>query len=533
MLDRLRARERQLAAVVQLGRTALAGSEEQSLFQEATVLIADVLEVEMTKVLELLPDRATLLLRAGVGWQDGLVGKETVGAGRDSQAGYSMESSIPIIVEDLNTETRFRGSPLLFDHGVVSGMSVIIGTEADPWGVLGAHTRSARHFTFDDVNFLQSMAIVLSTAIRRQRAEQVIRDREHRLRLVMHAMPVLIAYVDTDLIYRLSNGRFGDWFGISEEEVVGRSIREVIGDAAFLQIEPYTRRALNGERVSFETTLPYQHGPVRDVHVMYMPHHAPNGEVLGYYAMIDDISERKESERELERWADLLEERVAERTAIAEKRAQDLRVLAGEFSRTEQRVRRRLAVAIHDDLQQVLVAAKMRLPMQERAMAPEQLAAVHKLLDEALAKSQALVRELRPPVLQHGTLKDAFDWLARQMNERHDLRVDVRCESEIAVDDEVKTTIFEAVRELLFNVVKHAATRQATLSAAQLGDHVTVTVADQGQGFSPAELRSGAGGFGLRSMDERVAALGGKLEIESAPGAGAQFRLIIPTNSDR
>lgn len=91
---------------------------------EAVAVVARALDVECCKVLELLPDGQAFLLRAGVGWKDGCVGLATVGAGRDSQAGYTLLSSEPVIVQDLRTETRFSGPPLLHDHGVVSGMSV-------------------------------------------------------------------------------------------------------------------------------------------------------------------------------------------------------------------------------------------------------------------------------------------------------------------------------------------------------------------------------------------------------------------------
>ena len=113
-----------------------------------------------------------LLLRAGVGWKDGYVGRATVGAGLNSQAGYTLLSSEPVVVEDLSAETRFNGPPLLHEHEVVSGMSVIINDHHRPFGVLGAHTTKRRRFTRDDVNFLQAVANVLAEAIQRRQAEE-------------------------------------------------------------------------------------------------------------------------------------------------------------------------------------------------------------------------------------------------------------------------------------------------------------------------------------------------------------------------
>ncbi len=173
--EELRDRALQEAAVADLGQVALSGGDLDALMRKAVVAVAETLKVEYAKVLELDRLGGTLLLRAGVGWKEGLVGQATVGAGRDSQAGYTLLSSEPVIVEDLRAETRFSGPPLLHDHGVVSGLSVIIPGSLRPFGVLGAHTSSRRKFTAHDVHFLQDVAHLLTVAIERQRAEETLR----------------------------------------------------------------------------------------------------------------------------------------------------------------------------------------------------------------------------------------------------------------------------------------------------------------------------------------------------------------------
>jgi PAS domain S-box-containing protein len=167
-----RTRARQQEAVAALGQRALAGVDLQTLMHDAVQHVAEELEVEYAKVLELLPAGDALLLRAGVGWKEGLAGQATVSAGRESQAGFTLLSAGPVIVEDLRQETRFSGPRLLLDHGVVSGMSVIIQGRERPWGVLGAHTRRKRRFTSDDSSFLQSVANVLAQAIERVRGDE-------------------------------------------------------------------------------------------------------------------------------------------------------------------------------------------------------------------------------------------------------------------------------------------------------------------------------------------------------------------------
>jgi len=103
--------------VAELGQKALRTKSAQSLLDEAVVLIAKTLEIEYCKVLELLPDHKSLLLRSGVGWKEGLVGRITIGTGTDSQAGFTLLSDQPVVVEDLRNERRFNGPPLLHEHG--------------------------------------------------------------------------------------------------------------------------------------------------------------------------------------------------------------------------------------------------------------------------------------------------------------------------------------------------------------------------------------------------------------------------------
>ena len=96
--------------------------------------------------------------------------------GAGSQAGYSLISRDPLLVEDFRTETRFRAPPLVREHGLVSGMTVLIPGRERPFGILSAHTNRRRVFTRDDVHFLQATANVLATAVERRRAEEVLQE---------------------------------------------------------------------------------------------------------------------------------------------------------------------------------------------------------------------------------------------------------------------------------------------------------------------------------------------------------------------
>jgi two-component sensor histidine kinase len=171
--------------VARLGERALTESDLQALFEEIVTTIADILNVEFVKILELEPGDAELLLRAGHGWREGAVGAAHESTGRHSQAGYALASGGPIIVTDLKSETRFEPPALLRDHGVNSGVSVpIAGRDGRAYGVLGVHTARRRRFGEHEVAFVVAIANLIAGAIQRRQADQrhelMIRELRHR-----------------------------------------------------------------------------------------------------------------------------------------------------------------------------------------------------------------------------------------------------------------------------------------------------------------------------------------------------------------
>ena len=185
LLRELRVRAKQQESVARLGERALTETDLQKLFDDVVATVAEILDVEFVKILELVPGDAELLLRAGIGWSAGLVGTAHETTGRHSHAGYALASGGPVIVTDLKSETRFESAALLRDHGVNSGVSVpIAGRDGRAYGVLGAHTARRRRFGEYDVAFLSAIANLLAGAIQRQHSDQrhelMIRELRHR-----------------------------------------------------------------------------------------------------------------------------------------------------------------------------------------------------------------------------------------------------------------------------------------------------------------------------------------------------------------
>ncbi|MGB3293583.1 MAG: ATP-binding protein [Phormidesmis sp.] len=176
----------QQAIITDLGQQALQTDDLKALFALATDLVAKGLKVEYAKVLALSPQGDLLKLVAGVGWRAGLVGQMSIRNDPDSQASYMLHGQQPVVIANLQSETRFSGSPLLFEHDIVSGISSLLHcSESKPFGVVGAYTRQQRNFTQADVDFVQAIANILSSTIERcqfdQKIQQLNRELESRV----------------------------------------------------------------------------------------------------------------------------------------------------------------------------------------------------------------------------------------------------------------------------------------------------------------------------------------------------------------
>ena len=241
------------------------------------------------------------------------------------------------------------------------------------------------------------------------------------------------------------------------------------------------------------------------------------------------------TEKQLRSSNEELERRVAERSASLTVYQQRLRGLVEELGRAGMRERKRVALELHDNLAQMLAVCKMKASAIEAAapagcpMAQEALA-IKQLLGEGINYTRTLMSDLRPEILNEYDLSEAVRWVAKRM-ERYGLLVRVEDDSRPKpLEQELVELIFDCVRELLFNVIKHAATERAMISVRRTDHVVRVVVSDAGAGFDPGqtEASSQSRGFGLFSISERLGMLGGRMEVASARGHGAQVSLIVP-----
>jgi signal transduction histidine kinase/CheY-like chemotaxis protein len=179
--DELEARLRQQALLVEFGRRALADPNFEQMLEQASRMAALGMQVRFCKVLEYLPDKNRLLVRAGVGWHEGVVGQVTIGAEMDSPAGYALHTGKPVISNHLLTEHRFSTPELLLEHGVQRALNVILLGDGHPYGVLEVDSELPGSFTEHDIDFLQAIANLLGLALERQRAANTLREMNETL----------------------------------------------------------------------------------------------------------------------------------------------------------------------------------------------------------------------------------------------------------------------------------------------------------------------------------------------------------------
>lgn len=379
---------------------------------------------------------------------------------------------------------------------------------------------------------------------------------ERELRATNERHRLLIAAVAEYAIFMLDPaGRVTTWntgaeriFGFDDDEVIGRDFsilflpedREAGAPQSELSRARETGQAQDerwhlrkgGERF-------WASGVLTGVHDEF-------GALCGFAKVLRDNTRRREqelalreSEEQLRALNETLELRVARRTEQLAAANERIRRLAAEVVMAEQRERERIAQRLHDDLQQRLYAVQMRIPLLRQAHAndkPERVRQGFADLEHWMAGAVRLTRQitidLSPPVLKGEGLPEALDWLVDQMAEMHDLEVIVKGSAKSDPDSrKLRILLFQSVRELLFNVVKHAGVKHALVLLAEDEGQLRIEVIDDGVGFDPGEIEISAPSlenFGLAEIRERLALVDGSLAIDSKPGTGTRVTIRVP-----
>ena len=338
----------------------------------------------------------------------------------------------------------------------------------------------------------------------RKHAEKTVKAERQRLYDVLETLPVYAILLTPDHHVPFANRFFRERFGESH----GKRCYEYL----FERIEPcetcetYTVQK-TGKRHHWEWIGP----DGRNYDIFDYPFTDSDGSPLIMEVGID-ITERKRAEAAL-------------------------RKLASELVMAEERERKRIAGVLHDEVAQTLAAAKMRIDMLRGTPSDQEqtLKEAKALLVQSIQETRALMTDIGNPLLFDMGLKTACESLADRLMERHPVRIicDIR-DAFKYVNPDVKTILYQLIRELLNNVVKHSQAQNAHVLLDMENGYFQVKVTDDGVGFDPRTLGVPTieGGFGLYSIRERLIAIDGSLQIESAPGTGTIVTAILPEALD-
>jgi PAS domain S-box-containing protein len=358
----------------------------------------------------------------------------------------------------------------------------------------------------------------------RKRAETALRESEERLARTETFSLVMVTHVDLDGRWLKVPPTLCELLGYSEAELLGHRFHQVTHPADIDADWDQCLRLIRGEIKSFDLEKRYvrKNGGVVWVYINCSVVTDEKDKPVHLLTYIRDITNRKLNEEKLRQYQE------------------SLRQLANELNATEERERKRFAAHLHDHIGQSLVLAKLELgrlgeltnPLDENVRSS--LERLDDTIDQAIHETRSLTQDLSPQVLYAFGFNAALEWLAENMQERYD----VVCHIEGAkppspLSGDAAVVAFQAVRELLINVVKHAGVKEAHVYETQRENVVVIHVEDQGKGFVPEELdlpRSHGGGFGLFSIRERLLLLGGSLAINSSPGKGTSAQVVIPVS---
>ena len=505
----LEARVQEQAVLARFGAAALTTERLQDLLDLAMTVIVDVLPVDAASISELRADEAVLVLTAGVGWPDGLVGTARNLRGTRSMAGAALAQKAPVVVPDMRAEGAL-GSTFLTENGMVSGMSVVVGGKGAPFGALGAFSTTSQEYSDGQVRFLQTVAHVLGAAIERLSAEAALTRSEREFRSLAENLPDLVTRYGRDHRYRYINTCAESWMGMPSTAFIGKTNRELgfppeqtktwedAADRVFASGEPVTVEThsdfgLDRETVHWQSLL-----------IPELDSDGRVGTVLGVSRDITSLRRVEEQRRE----------------GLA-------RIVAAQ-----EEERARIGEDIHDDSIQVMTAVGMRLEgLKRMATGPEVqrlLGPLEEAVRHSIGRLRTLMFELRPPELDRDGLGTALRmYLETTAEGPPPWSVVDDCTRELPI--EVRIVLYRIAVEAIVNTRKHAQASLLEVIVTEVDGGVRLEVRDDGQGFDLEDLANiGPHHIGTTTMYERAEAAGGTTAISSTPGQGTTVSAWMP-----
>ena len=344
----------------------------------------------------------------------------------------------------------------------------------------------------------------------RKKTDEALKESEVRYRTFINSTTDMAYVKDDNFKHLIANQALLDFFGKTEKEVIGKTDFELMPRA----IANACRATDEEAKRSGHVVVSEEYAAGKYYETYKFPVSIGHGK-KGVGGYIRDITYRKRAEEVIQNYQ------------------KELRELASQLSLTEEKQRRAIATELHDGIGQLLSMSKLRL-QQVLKRNPDPVIRTEiedalSMLLQALQDSRSLIFQLSPPILYELGFVPAVEWLVEQFQTRHN-SIHFSCETgnlQLDLPLDTRIILFQATRELLYNIVKHAEAKNAWISIEQDFGSIHIVVSDDGKGYT-AHLKTRDSGFGLFSIHERLAHFGGRLEITGNPGKGTQVVISTP-----
>jgi PAS domain S-box-containing protein len=492
------------AVVASLGSLALTRSDLHALMSETARQLSTALQADLVGVWELDPDGKSLTLRAGVGWQKGLVGALRSSSTPADPLGLTLAAGEPIAIDDVAKDARFKRDSVLQDHSVSSGISVVIKGSDRPHGLIGIYSNKPRAFSPDEVNLLRAVSNVLAAAIRDCQSEQALSDSASRVRAIVNTMVDGIITIDERGLIDSMNPAAEKLFGYRASELLGRNVSLLMPNPYRLEHDRYIEHYLRTGKAKIigigrEVVGQRKDGSVFPMDLAVSEFTVGNRRMFA--GVVRDIAERRRLEKEI-------------LNAAAEEQ-------------------RRIGQDLHDGLCQQLAGIAFAVEVLQRKLearsAPEAVGIrkVGELVDQAITQARDLARGLQPVALESGGLGAALEALAAKVQSMfHVSCVFVSDHRTRVADNAVATHLYRIAQEAISNAVRHGKAKAITIDLASDPQAVHLTIRDNGIGFSNA--RGDGKGIGLQTMKYRASVVGGALTVQAGENQGTIVSCTIP-----
>ncbi len=385
-------------------------------------------------------------------------------------------------------------------------------------------------------------ALLYQTAIidlrERKMAEEALRAKEAELEAIINRTPFMLTRCTRDLRYRFVSRAYAEMLGRPAEEISGKPITEIVGKKGLKVIWSHVEKVLQGQRVEYETEISYRGGRPRSMHCVYTPDRDEQGNVIGWFASIFDITQRKRAADALRQSKNLLEKRVRARTAQLHAANQELnneisrgKGLEGQILEISDREQERLGQELHDGLCQQLTAigflaraTALRL-RDHRVVQQDDLEKIAQLINSSVMDARNIARDLHKEEIEAAEFVPALQDLADRKIWQTPCRLELKTEVNIE-DDEVASQLYRILREAIINVNKHARATQMTLEVRRMKNELAFSVSDNGVGLSK-KTKVGHG-LGFRIMQYRAESIGARLEFKSPKKGGTRLTCYLP-----